>query len=163
MKHEELNQGMMRAYLDGQLDPLQVAAIEPHLEGCAPCREQLGILRGHATLLQDCLNRLPESAETANTATAWAAFQKKREDSMENERNRWTWLQKLSLVSGGFAAAAVVLGLDGSAGPGVGGELAGDLPRPACHRARDRSLRHEERHTQKQSGAQSGNQPRHFR
>ena len=62
MRHEELNQGMMRAYLDGQLDSQQVAAIEQHLEGCAACREQLGILRGHAALLQDCLDRLPESA-----------------------------------------------------------------------------------------------------
>ena len=109
MKHGEMNQGMLRAYLDGQLNSGQAAAIEQHLEGCAACREELAILRGQAGLVQDCLNRLPESAETANTATAWAAFQKKREDSMESERNRWTWLQKLSLLSGGLAVAAVVL------------------------------------------------------
>ncbi len=109
MKHGEVNQGMLRAYLDGQLDSGQVPAIEQHLEGCAACREELAILRGHATRVQDGLNRLPESAETANTAIAWAAFQKKREDYMESERNRWTWLQKLSLASGGLAVAAVVL------------------------------------------------------
>ncbi len=109
MKHGEVNQGMLRAYLDGQLDSGQVPAIEQHFEGCAACREELAILRGHAARVQDGLNRLPESAETANTVIAWAAFQKKREDYMESERNRWTWLQKLSLASGGLAVAAVVL------------------------------------------------------
>jgi predicted anti-sigma-YlaC factor YlaD len=109
MKHGEMNQGMLRAYLDGQLDSGQVAAIEQHLEGCASCQEELAILRGHAARVQDCLNRLPESAETANTAMAWAAFQKKREDYVESERNGWTWLQKLSIVSGSVAVAAVVV------------------------------------------------------
>lgn len=109
MKHGEVNHGMLRAYLDGQLDPGQVPAIEQHLEGCAACREELAILRSHAASVHDCLNGLPESAETANTAIAWAAFQKKREDYMERERNRWTWLQKLSLASGGLAVTAVVL------------------------------------------------------
>ena len=109
MKHGGMDQGMLRAYLDGQLDPDQVGAIEQHLESCAACREEIAILRGHATRVQDSLDRLPESAETANTATAWAAFQKKREDDMESERIRWTRVQKFSVLGGGIAAAAVVL------------------------------------------------------
>ena len=109
MKHGEINPGMLRAYLDGQFNSGLVAAIEQHLEGCPACREELASLRRQAARVQDCLNRLPESAATANTATAWAAFQKKREDSMENERSPWTWLQKLSLASGGVAVAALVL------------------------------------------------------
>lgn len=109
MKHGEMNQGMLRAYLDGQFDSGQATAIEQHLEGCVACREELAILRGQAERIQDCLNRLPESAETVNTAIAWAAFQKKREDYMESEQNRWSWLQKVSLGGGGLAAIAVVL------------------------------------------------------
>ncbi len=109
MKHGEVNYGMLRAYLDGQLDPGQVPTIAQHLERCDACRKELAILRGHAARVQDGLDRLPASAETANTAMAWAAFQKKREDYMESERNRWTWLQKLSLASGGLAVAAMVL------------------------------------------------------
>lgn len=109
MKHGEMNQGMLRAYLDGQLNPDQVAAVEQHLESCAACQEEIAILRGHATSVQDSLDRLPQLPATANIARAWAAFQKRREDDMESERNRWTWLQKLSLLSGGVAAAAVVL------------------------------------------------------
>jgi hypothetical protein len=109
MKHGEMDQGMQRAYLDGQVDADQVGAIEQHLESCAVCREQVAILRGHATRVQDSLDRLPEPAETANTATAWAAFQQKREDDMESKRNRWTRVQKLSLFGGGIAAVAVVL------------------------------------------------------
>jgi anti-sigma factor RsiW len=75
MKHAEINQGTLRAYLDGQLNPERVAAIEEHLESCAACREELAILRGHAARVQDSLDRLPELAETANTARAWATFQ----------------------------------------------------------------------------------------
>jgi len=109
MKHAEISQGTLRAYLDGQLNPERVAAIEEHLESCAACREELAILRGHSARVQDSLDRLPELAETANTARAWVAFQKKWEDDMESERNRWTWVQKLSLLSGGAVVAAVVL------------------------------------------------------
>ena len=110
MKHGEVNQGILRAYLDGQLDSGQVPAIEQHLAGCAACREELAILQGHAACVQDGLNRLPESDEMANTAIAWAAFQKKREDYMESERNRWTWLRKkLSLTSGALAVVVVLV------------------------------------------------------
>ena len=41
MKHGEMDPGMLRAYLDGQLDQGQAAAIEQHLEGCAACRRSL--------------------------------------------------------------------------------------------------------------------------
>ena len=109
MKHGEMNPGILRAYLDGQLDRGQAAGIEQHLEGCAACQGELAILRGHAARVQDNLNRLPEAVGTVNTAIAWAAFQKKREESMDNERSVWTWSQRLSLVSGGVAAIAVVL------------------------------------------------------
>ncbi|HTU51674.1 MAG TPA: zf-HC2 domain-containing protein [Acidobacteriaceae bacterium] len=109
MKHGEMNQGTLRAYLDGQLYSGQATAIGQHLEGCVACRKELAILRGHSMRVQECLNRLPDSAETANTAIAWAAFQKKREDSMESEHNRWTWLQKISLLSGSVAVVAVIL------------------------------------------------------
>ena len=109
MNHGDVNQGMLRAYIDGQLDSGQVTAIEHHLKDCTACGEELAILRGHAASVQDCLNRLPESADAANTATAWAAFQKKREDYMESEQNRWTWSQKLSLLSGSIALASVIL------------------------------------------------------
>ncbi len=109
MKHEEVNKGMLRAYLDGQLDAGQVPAIEQHIGSCSVCQGKLAVLRSHATRVQDSLNRLPELPGADNSAIAWAAFQKKREDSMDSERNRWTWLQKLSLASGGVAVAAVVL------------------------------------------------------
>jgi RNA polymerase sigma factor (sigma-70 family) len=109
MKHDEMNPGMLRAYLDAQLDQEHAAAIGQHLEACTACKKEIAILRGHAARVQDNLNRLPEATETPNTAMAWAAFQKKREDHMENERSGWTWSQRLSLVSGGLAAIAVVL------------------------------------------------------
>jgi anti-sigma factor RsiW len=109
MKHGEMNKGILRAYLDGELDSGQVAAIEHHLESCAMCQEELAVLRSHAAFVHDGLDRLPNSPEVDNSAMAWAAFQKKREDCMNSERNRWTWLQKLSLVSGGLVVAAVVL------------------------------------------------------
>jgi hypothetical protein len=107
MKHAE--KGMLQAYLDGQLDPGQVSAIEQHLKSCAECQREHATIRDHAALVRDSLDRLPELHEADNSATAWAALQKKREDWMDREQNRWSRGQKLSLVGAGLSVAAVVL------------------------------------------------------
>jgi hypothetical protein len=107
MKHAET--GMLRAYLDGQLDSGQVSAVEQHLEGCTVCQGEQATLRDQAGHVREGFDRLPDLLEADNSATAWAAFQKKREDWMDREQNRWSWGQKLSLMGGGLAVAAVVL------------------------------------------------------
>ena len=109
MKHAELSKGTLRAYLDGEMDSGQVSAVDQHLKSCTVCQQELATLRDHAACVRDGLDRLPESSATENPATAWAAFQKKREDWMDTEQSWWTWGRKLSLAGGGLGIAAVVL------------------------------------------------------
>jgi hypothetical protein len=106
MKHTDT--GTLRAYLDGQLDPAKHAAIE-HLKSCAVCEGVLKTLRDHAARVRDGLDRLPELPSADNSAMAWAAFQNKREDWMENDQNRWSLARRLSLAGAALCAVAVVL------------------------------------------------------
>ena len=106
MKHADT--GTLRAYLNGQLDPEQHAAIE-HLKSCAVCEGELKTLRDHAARVRDGLDRLPELPNADNSAMAWAAFQNKREDWMENHQDRWSLGRRLSLAGAALGAIAVVL------------------------------------------------------
>jgi hypothetical protein len=106
MKHTDI--GTLRAYLDGQLDPSKHAAIE-HLKSCAVCEGELKALRDHAARVRDGLDRLPELPSADNSAMAWAAFQNKREDWMENHQDRWSLGRRLSLAGAALGAIAVVL------------------------------------------------------
>jgi Putative zinc-finger len=109
MNHRELNEGLLRAYLDGELDSAQGSAIEQHLTSCVQCQREVATLRSHMARVRDGFERLPELAGADNTAIAWAAFEKKREDWMHREQSGWTLLQKLSLAGGALGVVAVVL------------------------------------------------------
>jgi hypothetical protein len=109
MKHEEVNEGVLRAYLDGELDSERLFAVEQHLKSCNICCGELATLRDHATCVRDGLDRLPELADADTSAKAWSAFQKKREEWMDSEQNRWALWQKLSLAGGCLGVAAVAL------------------------------------------------------
>lgn len=114
MNHRDLNEAMLRAYLDGQLDPAQTSTVEEHLKSCTSCQDEIAILRSNATRVRDGFEQLPDLTGADDTATAWAAFEKKREDWMNREQNRWPLWQRLSLAGGGLGIAAVVLLLTGA-------------------------------------------------
>jgi hypothetical protein len=109
MKHAELNQGVLRGYLDGELDSGRLAAVEQHLKSCNVCSGELATLRHHAARVRDGLDQLPDLRDADNSATAWSAFQKKREDWMDSRQNKWTLWQKLSLAGGCVGVAVMVL------------------------------------------------------
>jgi predicted anti-sigma-YlaC factor YlaD len=109
MKHAEVNQGVLRGYLDGELDSGPLSAVEQHLKSCNVCSDELATLRDHAERVRDGLDQLPELPDADNSARAWSAFQRKREEWMESRQNRWTLWQKLSLVGGCVGVAVVVL------------------------------------------------------
>jgi len=110
MKHE-VDQGVLRAYLDGELDSERFSAVEQHLHNCSVCSVEVSTLRNHAACVRDGLDRLPGLPDADTSTRVWAAFQKKRDERMDSEQNRWALWQKLSLAGGclGVAAAALVL------------------------------------------------------
>jgi hypothetical protein len=107
MKHTE--KGTLRAYLDSQLDPGNLAAVEQHVKSCGACERELAALREGAARVRDGLDRLPELPAVDNAAMAWARFQQKREDWMEREQNRWSWSRRLSLAGACLGVSAVVV------------------------------------------------------
>jgi anti-sigma factor RsiW len=109
MKHAEVNQGVLRGYLDGELDSGRLAAVEQHLKSCNVCSGELATLRHHAARVRDGLDQLPDLPDADNSATAWSAFQKKREDWMDSRQNKWTLWQRLSLAGGCVGVAVMVL------------------------------------------------------
>ena len=109
MKHAEVNQGVLRGYLDGELDSGRLSAVEQHLKSCNVCSGELATLRDHAARVREGLDQLPQLPDADNSATAWSAFQKKREDWMDSRQNRWTVWQKFSLAGGCVGVAVIVL------------------------------------------------------
>jgi hypothetical protein len=109
MKHAEVNQGMLRGYLDGELDSGRLSAVEQHVKSCNVCSGELAILRDHAARVRDGLDQLPDSPDADNSTIAWSAFQKKRDDWMDSRQNRWTLWQKLSVAGGCVGVAVMVL------------------------------------------------------
>jgi hypothetical protein len=109
MKHEEVNQGVLRAYLDGELDSTRLFAVEQHVQDCSVCSGEIATLRNRAALVRDRLDRLPKLPDADTSASAWSAFQKKREECMDGDQNRWSLWQKLSLAGGCLGVAAVTL------------------------------------------------------
>jgi anti-sigma factor RsiW len=107
MKHAET--GTLRAYLDGQLDPGQIAALEQHIKSCAQCERGQATLGDQAARVREGLDRLPELAIPGDPAPAWDRFQKRREDWEEQEQTRWSFGRRLSLAAAALAVAAFVL------------------------------------------------------
>jgi hypothetical protein len=109
MKHEEVNQGVLRAYLDGELDSKQFITVEQHLQSCSVCSVEVATLQNHASCVRDGLDRLPGLPDADTSAKAWAMIQKKRDEWMDNEQNQWTLWQKLSLAGGCLGVSAIAL------------------------------------------------------
>lgn len=109
MTHNEMNQGVLRAYLDNEVDRERLPAIDEHLNGCETCVNELAHLRNHAAGVREGLDRLPELANAENTVRAWAGFQKKRDEWQNRRESRWSFWRGLSLAGGGLSLAVVFL------------------------------------------------------
>jgi hypothetical protein len=115
MKHKQLNDGMLKAYLDNELDSIGASdrqELIDHIEGCDDCRAELKTLADRSANLSGVFEALPELTYPANanaTATAWAAFQRKRDQSDETRLSRLSPWTKWTLAGGGFAAVSVAV------------------------------------------------------
>lgn len=100
-----LDDGALRAHMDGQLD----ADGARHLEGCVECRARLADVVGRSTVVQTHLTALnAPTATTKPTAAAWRRFQneyQKKETNMLTSLTRR--LRPLLFTGLGIAAIAV--------------------------------------------------------
>ncbi len=108
MKHNEINTGILRAYLDGEANGDRASALVEHVEMCAECQAELRVLSGNAASVRAGLECLPQAA-TAGVAPAWSAMRLRLEQpaaSVPARRNPWrAW----SLAAGGAVAIAAVM------------------------------------------------------
>ena len=153
MKHEEVNQGVLRAYLDGEPHSTRLFAVEQHLQGCRVCSGEVAILRNRAALVRDGLDRLPKLPDAVTSARAWSAFQKKREEWMDGDQNRWTLWQKSIPCRRMPRRRRSHFGADRSASSSMGGKPVGHFSRRAFHHTRDKPHYLEECGAAKQSVA----------
>jgi hypothetical protein len=110
MDHKQINTGLLRAYLDGEVNAGESSAIAAHLEDCAGCRDTLAALKSQAGGAHDQLQHLPQLEwDAEKQAAAWRAFQQKRNQAMENVGVRWNPWRTWSLAGAGTFVAMLAL------------------------------------------------------
>ncbi|HEV2709454.1 MAG TPA: zf-HC2 domain-containing protein [Edaphobacter sp.] len=112
MKHSELDIGVLRSYLDGELDAGIADAVGQHMETCGECQAELAVLRERAASVHTGMDQLPRlsgARDASAAATSWATFQTKRERVMEAEQSRWSLLKVSTLACVGFAVSLLVV------------------------------------------------------
>jgi anti-sigma factor RsiW len=75
------DQGHLRAYLDGELPPLERAALGAHLAGCVACQDQLGRQRDLAARIR---SRLPAPPAAPDPRAALARLRAATEQTTRN-------------------------------------------------------------------------------
>lgn len=108
MKHNEIETGMLRAYLDGEVSGDRASALTEHVGMCAECQAELKVLSGHAASVRAGLDYLPQPA-TAGVAPAWSAMRLRLEQPAANAPTRWSPWRTWSLAAGGAVAIIAVL------------------------------------------------------
>lgn len=111
MKHGAYNTGILRAYVDGELEARQSASVAKHVENCSQCRSELSAVASQAAAVGAGFNQLPEAHwDAANTDAAWAAFLRRRHRELTKEQTpRLVPWRIWSAVGAGAAVAFVAL------------------------------------------------------
>ena len=109
MIHAETGPGLLRSYLDNELESARRSAVSEHLNHCQSCATELDALRDHAACVHDLFSHLPSLPEPGHSARTWATLESRRDDWASAERPRWTLARTLSLAGGALSIAAVIL------------------------------------------------------
>ena len=115
-----INDGILRAHLDGQLAGAELAWVTEHLISCADCRACFEKLRAGSSQMEDLLATLAPAADSIaiNPATAHARFDNQYGTASES---RARWIARLFAPrwrpAWGFVAVAMVVTIVVSVNP----------------------------------------------
>jgi hypothetical protein len=108
MKHNEIDTGMLRAYLDGEVKGDGVSALTEHVGMCAECQAQLRVLGSQAASVRAGLDFLPQPA-SAGVSPSWSAMRLRLEQPAPSAPTGWSPWRTWSLAAGGVVAMGAVL------------------------------------------------------
>jgi hypothetical protein len=107
-----LDEGILRARLDGELSAVELDEVDRHIASCSDCRTYFEKLSTDSTRMQGWLgNLVPGGSGPANPAIAYAQFQNR----LAAEEPRLSWVGRLFAPrwrpAWGLAAAAAVVAI----------------------------------------------------
>ena len=108
MKHNEVEYGMLRAYLDGEMKGDPGSALKEHAGTCSECQAELTVIHTRAAGVRAGLDYLPQPAHV-DSAAAWSAFRTRINQPGKSTPMRWSPWRTWSLAAGGAVAVAVAL------------------------------------------------------
>ncbi|MGH9562438.1 MAG: anti-sigma factor family protein [Terracidiphilus sp.] len=110
MKHGTYDTGILRAFMDGELEAGQSAQVANHVENCSQCSAELSAMKNDAENVSSSLNELPEThCDAARTDTAWAKLRRKMRQEPEPQARVFTPWRIWSLAGAGTAVAFATL------------------------------------------------------
>ena len=108
MKRSGIDTGMLRMYVDHELEHETEAAVAGHIAACADCQAEVKALNYRAESVRTGLNSLPE-AVNADATAAWNSFRVRINEARGPRRILRTPLQIWSTAAAGLVATAVVV------------------------------------------------------
>jgi hypothetical protein len=102
-------EGLLQAYLDGEIDSPAAAGLRDHLDGCAACATRLRELQGAVTQVHEALSLLAADAPLLRARAALAAARRDGVAVQRVRRPAASWRGVTRLGAGSFARAAMLL------------------------------------------------------
>ncbi|HUH62182.1 MAG TPA: zf-HC2 domain-containing protein [Terracidiphilus sp.] len=107
MNHNEIDTGLLRAYLDGETDAARAAAVSEHLQSCVNCQAEIKSLEANASGIREAFDGLPQTA--SQLGSAWVALKGRLPQPAGSYRPLWPMRRSWSLAGAGALAAVVAL------------------------------------------------------
>jgi hypothetical protein len=107
MNHNEIDTGLLRSYMDGEIDTTKAVAVSEHLEACGSCQAEFKALKTNAAGMREGLDELPQTA--TDPKSAWNALQSRLSPTEASRASFGTALRKWSPAGVGALATVVAL------------------------------------------------------
>jgi anti-sigma factor RsiW len=102
-------EGLLQAYLDGEIDSPAVAELREHLDGCELCSSELRELQSAAVHVHEALGLIAADAPMLRARAAIAAARRESTPVQQVSEPASAWRRLSRLGAGSFARAAMLL------------------------------------------------------